>query len=43
LVNINKTKMTDMQICDLGATLALLYDTEIFMYIMNFYVYYETS
>jgi len=35
--------MTDMQICDLGATLALLYNTEIFMYIMNFYVYYKTS
>jgi hypothetical protein len=30
MASINKTKMTDIQICELGSTLVLLYDTEIF-------------
>lgn len=35
MVSINKTKMTDTQICELGATLALLYDTDMFMCTMR--------
>jgi len=40
MVSINITKMTGMQICELGATLVLLYDTETFVYDMRPYNHY---
>jgi hypothetical protein len=35
MASIDKTKMADMQICEVRATLALLYDIEIIIYSMR--------